>query len=487
MSESAPRILQNYINGKWVPSLGGTLLDVFEPATGKVYAQIPDSDAVDIVHAIQSANKAFEKWSKIPAKERAQFLNRIADGIEKRAEEFALAESKDVGKPLWLAREMDIPRVIENFRFFAGRILHHQEMATDMDGKAINYTLRQPLGVVGLISPWNLPLYLLSWKIAPALACGNTAVCKPSELTPVTAALLCEVFTEVGLPDGVCNVVFGLGSKAGSALVAHPGVPLISFTGGTETGEKVIQGSAGQFKKLSLELGGKNANVIFNDADLAKAVKGSVRSSFLNQGEICLCGSRIYVQEGIYKEFASEFVKEVAALKVGDPMDPNVFMGPVVSAQHLEKIKFAIGQAEKENGKISTGGRTPESLPEKNQGGYFLRPTVIEDLTNCSDLWSREIFGPVVTMTSFKYPLDGIKWANTSPYGLSASLWTQDLAKAHKMAALVQAGTVWVNTWLKRDLRVPFGGMKASGIGREGGDFSIDFYTEQKTVCIDLG
>lgn len=478
--------IKNYIDGKWVSPVEGKSLKNFNPSTGKVYSHLPSSGLLDVVNAIRAAHSAFDKWSTVKVAERARYINAIADRIEARSEEFALAESRDQGKPLSLARSLDVPRAIQNFRFFAGAILHRREMATEMDGEALNYVLRQPVGVAGLITPWNLPLYLLTWKLAPALACGNTVVCKPSELTPVTAHLLTEVLEEVGLPGGVCNMVYGVGSEAGRALVSHPGVPLISFTGGTETGRKIIEDSAPHFKKLSLELGGKNASIVLSDADLKKAVSGTVRSAFLNQGEICLCGSRVLVQESIYKEFLSAFVSEVKGLIVGDPLNEKTFMGPLISKAHLEKVKAKIAQAKSEDGRIETGDQFPEGLSQEFQDGYFLNPTVISDLTYCSPLHQEEIFGPVVTLTSFKYPAEAVKWANTTPYGLSASVWTQDVSKAHKIAAQLKVGTVWINTWLKRDLRMPFGGTKASGIGREGGEYSLDFFTETKTVCVEF-
>lgn len=477
--------IQNFIDGEFAPAQNGKTLDNYDPSTGEVYSRQPDSDGLDVVAAVQAANKAFAKWSETPVKERARIMNRIADLLEERLEEFARAESRDVGKPFWLARDADIPRAIANFRFFAAKITTQQEMAAPLGATAMQYVLRQPVGVGGLISPWNLPLYLLTWKIAPCIAVGNTAVCKPSEVTPMTAFMFAKLLQEAGLPKGVVNIVFGRGETAGATLVQHPGVKIISFTGGTETGAKIQQMAAPQFKKIGLELGGKNANIIFKDADLSKALPMSIRSSFLNSGQICLCGSRILVQDEIYPEFISEFKKLVSEIKVGDPQDPNTFMGPLVSREHRDKVAGMVEQARREQGKVTAGGNIPQ-MEGKLAGGYFYAPTVIEDLTNCSDLWQREIFGPVVTVMTFKYPHEAVKWANTSPYGLSASVWTKDVARAHKVAAQIQAGTVWVNTWMLRDLRVPFGGMKQSGVGREGGEYSLDFYTETKTVCIGL-
>lgn len=477
--------IKNYINGEFQDSQSGKTLEVYDPSQGKVYAAQPSSDALDVITAIAGAKKAFDKWARTPAKDRAQLLNLVAQKIENRFDEFAEAESRDVGKPLWLSKKMDIPRAIDNFRFFASKIIHKQEQSTTMDDGSLNYVLRKPLGVAALISPWNLPLYLLTWKIAPALATGNTAVCKPSEITPYTAFLLAQVMDEVGIPKGVCNFVFGSGADAGEPLVSHPGVSLVSFTGGTSTGERIASIASPQFKKLSLELGGKNANIIFKDADLEDALETTIRSSFLNQGEICLCGSRVFIQEQVYDEFVKEFVKKTSELKVGNPFDEGTFCGPLVSREHFEKVKACIEQAKGEKGVVLTGDESLE-VPELYRDGYFIRPTIISELSDCSELQQKEIFGPVVTLRSFKNVKEVVKWANTTPYGLSASIWTKDLSRAHKVAAQLDVGYVWVNTWLKRDLRVPFGGMKASGLGREGGEDSLRFFTEAKTVCVSL-
>ncbi len=479
------KMLQNFINGEFVVPQSSKYLDKYDPSTGEVFAQVPDSNALDVVTAISAAQKAFPDWSKRKAQDRAAIMRRVSALIEQNADRLSEAESRDTGKPLALAKSMDIARAAWNFRFFAERILQTQEMATDMDGDALNYTLRLPLGVAGLISPWNLPLYLLSWKIAPAIAVGNTVVCKPSEFTPTTASLLGEILIEAGMPPGVVNVVHGRGDVAGATLVSHPGVPIISFTGGTVTGEKIQSVAAPKFKKMSLELGGKNATIILKDVDLDKIMPQIVRSSFLNQGEICLCGSKILVQQDIYEAFLTKFTEAVRAITVGDRRDANTYMGPLISKGHFDKVQGALAQARQDGGRVLTGDE-PLSLSTELQKGYFMRPAVIADLSNCSELHQTEIFGPVVTITPFKYPPEAIKWANNSPYGLSASIWTNDLTKAHKLAREVDAGTVWINTWLKRDLRVPFGGVKSSGVGREGGDHSIDFFTETKTVCVQL-
>lgn len=477
--------LKNFINGAYVAPQEGRYFEKLSPVTGEKLYDLPDSTELDVVAAIKAAQDAFEGWSGTKALERSQILTRVAELIEKNIEALARAETEDVGKPLELSKALDIPRAAWNFRFFASAILHKQEMATDMDGEAVNYVLRKPIGVAGLISPWNLPLYLLTWKIAPAIAAGNTVVCKPSEFTSKTAFLLGDILNEAGVPKGVVNMVLGQGNPAGAYLVKHPGVPLISFTGGTATGEKIQTMAAPHFKRLSLELGGKNASIVLKDADLPKMLPQIARGSFLNSGQICLCGSKILVQEDIYKDFLAELVKHVEGLTVGDPMDKNNFMGPLVSKAHYDKVLSLLEQAKKDGGKVVAGGVRPD-LPEKYKNGYFLRPTVIADLSNCSEIHQTEIFGPVITVNSFKYPHEAVKMANNSPYGLSATVWTKNLNLAHKVAAGLDVGTVWVNTWLKRDLRLPFGGAKASGIGREGGDYSLDFFTETKTVCISL-
>ncbi|MCB0386502.1 MAG: aldehyde dehydrogenase family protein, partial [Bdellovibrionales bacterium] len=402
--------LANFINGEYCPPHSGKYLDNYDPATGEVYSLCPDSDEMDMVMAIKAAHSAFEKWSSTTVEERSHFLMRIAEGIEKRLEDLARAESRDQGKTYQQALEVEIPRAVKNFRFFATKVLHLQEMATDMDGKAFNYVVRDPVGVAGLISPWNLPLYLLTWKIAPAIAVGNTVVCKPSEWTPMTAYLLGEILNEAGLPPGVVNIVLGRGETAGATLVAHPGVPLISFTGGTETGEKILKGAAPQFKKVSLELGGKNANIICKDADLRKAIPATIRASFLNQGEICLCGSRIFVHQDIYDQFLEGFIEQTEKLVVGDPSDAKTFMGPLVSKEHYDNVLLALEKMKKDKGKIVAGGGAPEGLPAEMKNGYFIRPTIVKDLSECSEMQQEEIFGPVVSVMPFKYNHEAVKW-----------------------------------------------------------------------------
>ncbi len=475
--------LNNYIDGTLKTPHSGTYLDNIHPATGKVYSLIADSTEEDIHQAVRAAQTAFPSWSGLSLKERHNYLLRISQLIASKSKALAKAESKDNGKPLWLAEQVDIPRAVDNFEFFATSILHFSSESHQMPGRAINYTLRKPLGVVGCISPWNLPLYLFSWKIAPALAAGNTVVAKPSEITPMTAYLLAEICIEAELPPGVLNIVFGSGLKAGDPLVRHPDVKAISFTGGTATGRHIAQVAAPMFKKLSLELGGKNPNIIFEDCDYDRMLKVTLRSSFANQGQICLCGSRIFIERPIYERFKRDFVEQTASMMVGDPNDPNVHLGAIVSEQHLEKILSYIELAREEGGRILTGGKRVYPAGEL-KGGYYLRPTIIEGLDYHCRTNQEEIFGPVVTITPFDTEAEVLAMANSTPYGLSATIWTNDLARAHRLAEDIESGIVWINSWLLRDLRTPFGGTKQSGVGREGGMEVLRFFTEPKNVCV---
>ncbi len=476
--------LANFIGGELLPPIGGKYLDNIDPATGQVYSLVPDSDGSDVQRAVAAATGAFLSWSRTPAAERSRILLGIADLIEGNLEELALAECVDTGKPLALARAVDIPRAIANFRFFATAILHFNSESHSTDGLALNYTLREPLGVAGLISPWNLPLYLLSWKIAPAIASGNTAVAKPSEITPMTAFRLSELCIEAGLPPGVLNIVHGTGPKAGAALVGDPGIAAISFTGSTRTGAEIARHAAPRFVKLSLEMGGKNPNIIFADADLDEVLATSLRSSFSNQGQICLCGSRILVEESIYPEFVDRFVAETRQLKVGDPLEPHSDQGALVSRAQLDKVRHYVDLARKEGGSVLAGGAEPTELPERCRGGYFYQPTVIAGLGPSCRVNQEEIFGPVVTVIPFTGEGEALEYANSTEYGLAASIWTQNLGRAHRVARQVQSGIVWVNCWMLRDLRTPFGGMKNSGVGREGGEEALRFFTEPKNVCV---
>ena len=477
--------IQNFIDGKMIQPSSGDYFDNSSPVTGKVYSQVPDSDETDIDSAVVAAKEAFKTWSKIPKKERYDHIMRLADEVEAHFDELVEAESKDNGKPEWLARAVDIPRASENFRFFATASLHFDSEIHEMDGKALNYTLRQPVGVVGCISPWNLPLYLLTWKIAPALASGNTVVAKPSEITPMTAFLLSKICQKINFPKGVLNIVHGFGYKVGDALSKHPDVPIISFTGGTATGEKIAAVAAPMFKKLSLELGGKNPNIVFEDAEFEKSVDMAVKAAFSNQGQICLCGSRLFVQDSIYEKFRDSFVEKTKTLKIGNPKDDNINLGAVVSKQHMEKILDCIKLAKSEGGRILSGGNRL-ILDGDISEGYYIEPTIIEGLSHSCRTNQEEIFGPVVSIIPFANEAEVIKMANSTKYGLSASIFTKDVSKAHCVAAAIDSGIVWVNTWMLRDLRIPFGGMKSSGVGREGGFKSLEFFTEPKNVCIKI-
>lgn len=473
----------NFIFNTWTEPRTGKYMDNFCPATGQVFSLLADSGSEDVEIAVSAAKKGFSQWSRLTKQERANWLLKVADELEKNIDEFAELESQDQGKPVHLAKSMDLPRAIANFRFFGTEILHAQNESVDVDGKALNYVLRKPLGVAALISPWNLPLYLLTWKIAPALAAGNAVVCKPSEFTSMTAMRLCQLLQEINFPEGAVNMVFGTGANVGDALVKHPDVRLISFTGGTVTGQKIMAAASLSTKRVGLELGGKNPNIIFADCDFHKAVAMTVRSSFLNQGEICLCGSRIYVEESLFEKFKEALVKATLKIKVGDPRDAANFMGAMVSKAHLEKVESYVELARKEGGQILTGGKRP-SLEAPFDQGYYYEPTIITGLDEKSACVQEEIFGPVVTLASFKTRDEVIAKANAVKYGLSATVWTENLSKAHEMAASLDVGTVWINTWMMRDLRVPFGGAKASGLGREGGKHSLDFYSEMTNVCV---
>jgi aminomuconate-semialdehyde/2-hydroxymuconate-6-semialdehyde dehydrogenase len=483
-SHSMIKIL-NYINGALVEPNTGQYIDNYNPAEGKVYTVIPDSGSEDVDKAVAAARLAFPLWSEMAAEKRLSLLLRIADLIDRDLDKLAAAESEDNGKPITLARTLDIPRAASNIRFFATAAMHFASEAHVTGADAVNYTIRAPIGVVGCISPWNLPLYLFTWKIAPALASGCTVVAKPSELTPMTAYLFSVLCMEAGLPNGVLNIVHGLGTKVGQAIVEHPEVPAISFTGGTATGKRIASTAAPMFKKLSLELGGKNPNLIFGDCDFEKAVTTSVQSSFSNQGEICLCGSRILVERNIFEQFVGEFVKRTKALVVGDPREETTRIGALVSEAHLKKILSYINLAKEEGAVILSGGRQLQ-VSGRCEGGYFVEPTVIVGLDEKCRTNQEEIFGPVVTIMPFDTEEEGIRFANSTPYGLSATIWTENLTRAHRVASRINSGIIWVNCWMFRDLRTPFGGMKQSGVGREGGWEALKFFTEAKNVCIKL-
>lgn len=475
--------LSNYIDGKLVAPQSGKYLDIHNPSIGEVYAKLPDSDGQDVKLAVEAAQKAFPGWSETPAEKRSQILMKIVAGIEAHFDKLVMAESVDNGKPLKLARTVDIPRAASNFYFYASALMHFASESHYMEEGAINYTLRKPIGVVGCISPWNLPLYLFTWKIAPALATGNCVVAKPSEVTPMTAYLLSEICMEAGLPAGVLNIVHGLGNKVGQAISEHPKIPAISFTGGTSTGAHIAKTAAPMFKKLSLELGGKNPAIIFADCNYDNMLKTVMRSSFANQGQICLCGSRIFVERPIYEKFKKDFVERTKQLQIGDPLDDHTNLGAVVSEQHMNKILSYVELAKQECGTVLTGGKRAQ-LTGRCENGWFVEPTIIEGLKYDCRTNQEEIFGPVVTIMPFDKEEEVLLYANSTQYGLASTVWTENLTRAHRMANALKTGIIWINCWLLRDLRTPFGGMKDSGVGREGGWEAMRFFTEPKNVCI---
>ncbi|WP_299227142.1 aldehyde dehydrogenase [uncultured Psychroserpens sp.] len=475
--------IQNYINGNFHKPIQNNWIDNYNPSNGEVYGQIPNSNKDDVEKAYNAAKSAFKQWSQTTLEKRSRILIKISELLETNLQRFAEAESKDNGKPVSLAKAVDIPRAASNFRFFGNAITQFASESHESVGQqAINYTLRQPIGVVGCISPWNLPLYLFTWKIAPALAAGNCVVAKPSEVTPMTAYLLGKICNEAGLPKGVLNIVHGLGITTGQAIIEHPDIKAISFTGGTTTGSHIAKVAAPMFKKLSLELGGKNPNIIFGDCDYQDMLNTTVRSSFANQGQICLCGSRIFIEAPIYEKFKTDFVAKVKQLKVGHPSQTETNIGALVSKPHLEKVKEHIQIAKNENGTVLCGGN--EITVEGFENGYYLEPTVIEVPSDECRVNQEEIFGPVVTIMPFHTEEEVLEMANKVKYGLSATLWTNNLKRTMRMSHQLQAGIVWVNTWMMRDLRTPFGGVKASGVGREGGFEALRFFTEAKNVCI---
>ena len=475
--------IKNYINGEYVNPISDNWIDNYNPSIGEVYGQLPDSNSQDVEIAYKAAKAAFRGWSETTLDERSKILSKIAKLIIAKLPELAMAEAKDNGNPVHVAKSIDIPRASANFQFFANAITQFASEAHESVGQnAINFTLRQPIGVVGCISPWNLPLYLFTWKIAPAIAAGNCVVAKPSEITPMTAYLLGEILTEAGLPKGVLNIIHGLGTTTGQAIVEHPNIKAISFTGGTKTGAHIAKVAAPMFKKLSLELGGKNPAIIFSDCDYNEMLQTTVRSSFANQGQICLCGSRIFVEASIYQKFKTDFIAAVCKLKVGSPFNNNTDIGALVSKTHLNKVKSYVDNAEQYGGKVVFGGNLVSVRDSEN--GYYLEPTIIEVNDNSCILNQEEIFGPVVTIMSFNDENEVLAMANDVSYGLSATLWTNDLKRTMRVSKQLDAGIVWVNTWLLRDLRTPFGGMKNSGVGREGGLEALRFFTEPKNICI---
>ena len=473
-------LVRNYINGIFVDSKE-TIEDI-NPATSEVIATIPRSNLNDVNEAVLAADKARDNWSSLSLDERRKWLEKIADALEARSEEIAKLESLDTGKPIKIARAVDASRSVANFRFFAefSKDFHEQKFLME---DATNHVIFKPVGIAGLITPWNLPLYLLSWKIAPAIVMGNTVVAKPSELTPLTANLLAEVFDEVGLPAGVVNIVHGFGHETGQAIVSHPHVNLISFTGGTITGKKVAETAAPMFKKLSLELGGKNATIVLDDVNLDSAIPEIARSGFLNQGQVCLCGSRILVSDKIWDDFLEKFIEYVSNMKVGNPSSDDSDLGALVSLSHRDKVESYIHLAEREGGEILYGGKRP-SLESPFDEGSFLEPTIVSNLDYQSRTATEEIFGPVVTLHKFGKDEDAVEMANCTEYGLAGSVWTSDSARGKSLAEKIETGMVWINTWLHRDLRVPFGGVKNSGVGTEGGRWSLSFFSQPVNICV---
>ncbi len=475
----------NFIDGKYQPALSGKSIENFAPATGKLFGTIARSDAHDVEAAVQAALQAQQAWALTTPEHRHDILMRISEGIMDRLDELAELESKDTGKPISVARTVDIPRAALNFKFFATAAMHFASESHEIPGQAMSYTLRRPVGLVGCISPWNLPLYLFSWKIAPALASGCVVIGKPSEVTPVTAYKLAEICKAAGLPDGVLNILHGLGPEVGAAITAHPKIKAISFTGSTRAGAEIARVAAPMFKKLSLELGGKNPTIICADADLEQAASATARAAFSNQGQICLCGSRIYIQRSIYPQMRAALIEKVHQLRLGDPADPKTQIGALVSKPHFEKVTSYLDLAKAEGGTILTGGHMV-SLPGHLAGGWYIAPTLIEGLTNSCRTNQEEIFGPLATIQPFDTIEEAIALANDTPYGLSASVWTQSLGTANRFADALETGIVWINTWMLRDLRTPFGGVKQSGVGREGGWDAMRFFTEPKNVTVGL-
>jgi len=472
------KTIKNFIANRFVEPTTNEYFIKDDPSTGKPSIKVARSNFADVNKAIEAASVASKEWANVSQAARCDILNQIAQKIESRFDEFAALECEDTGKPLKLCKDLDIPRAIHNFKFFSDFAGKSEPSAYDMSA-ATSYALRFPLGIVGLITPWNLPIYLLTWKLAPALAAGNAVIAKPSELTPQTANLLAEVLLECDLPSGLVNIIHGPGREAAEPILTSPKIKAISFTGGTSTGKRIIELASQDFKKVSLELGGKNPTIVFADANLQEAAAGVARSSFLNQGQICLCGERILIEKTIYDKFKKLLLEETKKLRPNVPSLADTNYGALISKSHLEKVAQYVELAKQEGGIILYGGKKVDHL-----SGFFFEPTIIEGLDHNCRTVKEEIFGPVVTLHPFETEAQAIELGNSVEYGLSASCWTQDTKRAHRLGEQIEAGTIWINTWLMRDLRAPFGGMKKSGLGREGGSHSLDFFSEYKTLCI---
>jgi betaine-aldehyde dehydrogenase len=485
-ASDTPRKYQLFIDGQWVDAESGKTFETPNPATGETLAEVAEADKADIDKAVSAARRAFEgKWSRMSARDRGRLLYKLSQLVEERAKELAALETADNGKPIRESLYVDLPQVVENFEYFAGYATKIEGETIPVPGQMFNYTLREPLGVCGQIIPWNFPLLMAAWKLAPALSAGNTVVLKPAEQTPVTALELGKLIQEAGFPDGVVNIVPGYGETAGAALASHPGIDKIAFTGSTEVGKLVAREAAQNLTKVSLELGGKAPNVVFSDADLDQAVNGAMMGIFFNQGQVCCAGSRLFLDEKIKDEFLDRFKEKAQKIKVGDPMDKSTLMGPQVSEEQLNRIKGYVGIAREEGATVLTGGEPPQ-LEAAFQKGYFFQPTIFCDVNNRMRVAQEEIFGPVTSVITFKDEDDLIKQANETIYGLSAGIWTRDITRAHRFAREVKAGVVWINTFNMFNAASPFGGYKQSGYGREMGKHAIELYTQVKSVWVDL-